>query len=235
MNHPYKALIFDVDDTLLRYEQAERNVLRGLFAREGRALTPAQSEYLWRVSDDRWNALGLNHPDTEAVQNGYHALFRRYLTGFLAQVRAEFGLSAPVEALAEGFLSLLAQQFDPYPDTEPVLRTLADRYPLFVATNGLSAVQGARVAPLKQYFRRIFISEDIGVCKPSPRFFRTILREIGVSPERCLMIGDSLTMDVWGAQAVGMSSCWVHPGAPAAPNPPPMLQIASLSELLTFL
>ena len=63
-----------------------------------------------------------------------------------------------------------------------------------------------------KYFAHCFVSEKVGADKPSQRFFDGCLKELpGVRPEECMMIGDSLTADITGGRAYGMSTCWYVP------------------------
>lgn len=57
-----------------------------------------------------------------------------------------------------------------------------------------------------------------GVEKGIEQFFDGCMKEFtGVLPSECMMIGDSLTADIEGGQAYGMSTCWfVHSGDKSA-------------------
>ena len=47
---------------------------------------------------------------------------------------------------------------------------------------------------------------DIGYDKPDIRFYQEALRRCGLQPHEVLMIGDSMTTDVIGAQKAGMDA-----------------------------
>lgn len=53
------------------------------------------------------------------------------------------------------------------------------------------------------------ISSVAGWRKPAIPFFHEAVRELGVSAERTLMVGDDLINDVQGALAAGMRSAWI--------------------------
>ena len=58
--------------------------------------------------------------------------------------------------------------------------------------------------------RKFFISEEIGSKKPDKEFFDIILKEIDVeNKDGVLMIGDTLTSDILGANNAGIDSCLV--------------------------
>jgi putative hydrolase of the HAD superfamily len=50
-------------------------------------------------------------------------------------------------------------------------------------------------------------SSEIGRRKPDPTIFRYALDRLGVEPERALMVGDKVAVDVAGAAALGMRTC----------------------------
>ena len=47
---------------------------------------------------------------------------------------------------------------------------------------------------------------DIGYDKPDVRFYEEALRRCKLEPQDVLMVGDSMTTDILGAQAAGISS-----------------------------
>jgi FMN phosphatase YigB (HAD superfamily) len=57
-----------------------------------------------------------------------------------------------------------------------------------------------------QYFEDTYISMDIGYDKPDLRFYQEALRRSGLSADEVLMIGDSMTTDILGAQAAGIDA-----------------------------
>jgi|Deesub1362B_J571_1020462.scaffolds.fasta_scaffold00076_8 FMN phosphatase YigB (HAD superfamily) len=56
------------------------------------------------------------------------------------------------------------------------------------------------------------VSEEMGVMKPLPLFFRMILDGIGVSPSEAVMVGDRLDHDVLPAHVLGMRAIRVLVG-----------------------
>ena len=65
---------------------------------------------------------------------------------------------------------------------------------------------------IRPYFRDVFISEAIGCGKPSPAYFAYVLRAVpGLTAENGLVIGDSLTSDIQGANNAGLACCWFNP------------------------
>ena len=59
------------------------------------------------------------------------------------------------------------------------------------------------------FFEVLADSHRLGVAKPDPRIFQYALREMELKPEQCLMVGDSLSIDMAGARSVGMPHAWL--------------------------
>ena len=64
---------------------------------------------------------------------------------------------------------------------------------------------------LTDFFDGIYVSDEIGYAKPDVRFFEFVLTANGVKRENCLVIGDSLTSDIKGANSSGIESIWYNP------------------------
>ena len=84
---------------------------------------------------------------------------------------------------------------------------------IFIASNGATINAKGRIAStgLDRYIDRVFVSEDMGVAKPSAAFFDICLEQIGEPRESCIMIGDSLTSDMLGAKNAALQSVWFMP------------------------
>ncbi len=59
-------------------------------------------------------------------------------------------------------------------------------------------------------FDGVYLSSDWECRKPDSRFYRALMDEHGLDPERCLMIGNDRETDISGAQAVGMATLYMH-------------------------
>ena len=71
-------------------------------------------------------------------------------------------------------------------------------------------LEDLRTLGLHQYFHpdAIAISGDLGRRKPAPEIFLHALNALDVSPAEAVMVGDSLSADVLGAQALGIFAIW---------------------------
>ncbi|MCI8590310.1 MAG: HAD family hydrolase [Clostridiales bacterium] len=55
-------------------------------------------------------------------------------------------------------------------------------------------------------FELVTTYENSRYCKPSVHYYEDILKRIGLSPDECIMIGNSVTEDIVPAQALGIES-----------------------------
>jgi FMN phosphatase YigB (HAD superfamily) len=72
-------------------------------------------------------------------------------------------------------------------------------------------------APITRYFRRILISEELGVAKPDPAIFAPAMVEFSLRPEDVLLVGDSTSSDMPAARNAGFDFCWINPGRNPVP------------------
>lgn len=56
----------------------------------------------------------------------------------------------------------------------------------------------------------IYISSDYRCRKPDVRFFRALIQERNLDPEKCLMIGNDLHTDIAGARNAGLATLYMH-------------------------
>lgn len=199
-----KTIFFDLDDTLLDFTRSEASALRRALTEAG---APAGQPVLDRyhvINQRQWELLEEGVLTREQVKSSrFHILF------------SELGIScAKVEAVKDRYEKYLAEQHWLLPGAEELLKELASRYRLCLASNGSVAIQYSRLklAGIGPYFDRIFISEELGANKPDKAFFDRCFEALPeVDPAEILMVGDSLTSDIRGGQNAGIRTCWFNP------------------------
>jgi FMN phosphatase YigB (HAD superfamily) len=94
------------------------------------------------------------------------------------------------------------------PDYAAVLHTLRKRFTLAAVIDiwspklaWLKTFEHAGIAGL---FSALSFSSDHGMVKPSPRPFELVIRELGISNNEALVIGDSPRRDLGGAKSAGI-------------------------------
>lgn len=207
---PYSILLFDADNTLFNFDAGNRRA----FSEVCRICHLPDTDELFHVYEavnaEMWSAFdrGECTKDFLVVER-----FRLYLE------RA--GLQADPVRCNRIHLSTLATNTVLLPHALEVCRTLAQTHSLYIVTNAVAAVQKARLAAsdLRPYITDAFISEDAGASKPSVAYFDYVFSRIpGITRENCLLIGDSPSSDLQGANNYGIPCCWYNPRGLARPN-----------------
>lgn len=93
-------------------------------------------------------------------------------------------------------------------------REMSRECELYIITNGVASSQRKRFSKseIRPYIRDIFISEEIGYQKPEQEFFSFVFQKIpSFKKEKAIIIGDTLSSDIEGANRAGVKSCWFNP------------------------
>lgn len=172
--------------------------------------------------------------------------FIEYTSAYiLRRVLNEFGYpTVSDQVIREALASMYAvtqAYWKTEPDAHSTLNTLREKgYRLGLISNASddadvqSLIDRARLRP---YFETIISSAAAGIRKPNPKIFFIALGHLGSSPERSVMVGDTLGADILGAQNSGMRGIWITLRADTPANRAhadtihPDAQIANLSEL----
>ena len=87
---------------------------------------------------------------------------------------------------------------------------LHGKYEMAIITNGFKEVQYTKIqkSELSKYFKKIFISEEIGVQKPGKMIFEYALKSMNARKISSLMIGDSWDADILGAKEFGIDQIY---------------------------
>lgn len=99
-----------------------------------------------------------------------------------------------------------------------MLRRLAESYDLYLLSNNnpICMPHSTRIfadagIPLDRIFRKCFLSYEVKALKPSERFYKIVIEEIGIPSEDMLFIDDS-QKNVDGAVAAGLPAVYYEPG-----------------------
>lgn len=221
-------ILLDLDDTILDFRWAENQALTGTLQTFGIQPDEEICQQYSRINLEYWRALERKEVTREQLK-----------VGRFRQLLQELGKEADPAAMGEMYLQRLGQGHRFLPGAQETLEILAEKYRLFLVTNGNPPVQYGRLASagITHHFEKLFISMEIGHNKPSAEFFDYCFSNIpGFEKEKAIIVGDSLFSDIQGGINAGIKTCWVNPDhRPVREEIVPDYQIERLPELLPIL
>ena len=222
-----KTVFIDIDDTLLSFPHCADFSAKMAAKEVGITLPENTGEVFTRHNKALW----------KKIEQGIYTLedLRRVRWN---TVFADLCISYDGEAFEVLFRKYLAYSKTHEKGAEELLSYLYKKYPLFVASNGPTFQQKNRMelAGLSKYISGYFISEEVGYSKPSTKFFEKALSVSGADKNEAIMIGDSLSADIAGANAVGIKSIWISHGEVRGENDPlPTYTVNEISEIKNIL
>lgn len=204
MRRPY--LLFDAGGTLV-FLSAE------VFAREA-------AKHGYHIGHDAFHQrladLGFKHDAERRKGRPQQEIFGH--RHFFRVVLEELGVDpADAEKIKDAIVAVNTRRniwsatYPWVPETLAKLRNLGYGMSIISNTDGRVREQ-LEDGGIVQYFDRIFDSKLIGFAKPDPRLFQYSCDALGLKAEECLYIGDSLAIDVLGANSFGMPAVQVDDG-----------------------
>lgn len=197
--HP--VVLLDLDHTLFDTDESERQAFDRTMREAAGIADPGALLPTY---------IGINTALWAAVERGELTAVQVRTERFV-QLVDRCALDADPHALADAFVDGLGACGGLYPGALQVLDALADLTTLALVTNGLREVQRPRIerVGIARHFAAVLVSGEVGVAKPSARFFDLAFERLAVSPDRSsLMVGDSLSADIGGGAAYGLTTCW---------------------------
>ena len=206
----YKNLFFDLDDTIWAFSQNARDTFEEVY----------QKYSFYRYFDS------FNH---------YYTLYQQRNT----ELWIEYGVEdeALAEQFSKDFFAIIPTKSTLMPHAKEVLEYLAPKYNLYILSNGFRELQSRKMrsAGVDGYFKKVILSEDLGVLKPWPAIFNFALSATQSELRESLMIGDSWEADITGAHGVGMHQAFYNVTERTAFPFLPTYHIYSLKELMDLL
>jgi putative hydrolase of the HAD superfamily len=216
-----KAVLFDLDETLIQRHAAIRNFIASQYARFAGALAPLTAEnyaatFLELEDEGRADKAVVYPAVVEALRiSGVSS------DALLADYRARYPSFA---VLNPGALETLQALH-------------ASGVKLGIVTNGNGVVQNGKIdaTGFRPLLDCVVISELVGLRKPDAAIFNLAASQLGVTAADCMFVGDNPEIDVVGSTAAGMRGVWFRAGAiwPST-LPAPRFVIEALPECLAL-
>jgi len=205
----YRHLFFDLDHTLWDFDTNSRLTLEELY----------HSLQLKEKGVDDFdlfhkNYLAHNEKLWERYRNGYikvDELRLKRMWHTLLDFR--IGDIKLAEELSVLFLEKLPTRTAVFPHTFEVLDYLAAKgYRMHLITNGFEKTQHSKLrhSRLDKYFEEVVTSESSNSLKPKKEIFDYAMNKVNCCAAECIMLGDSIEVDIQGAMNAGMDQVFVN-------------------------
>ncbi|PFS59504.1 2-haloalkanoic acid dehalogenase [Bacillus cereus] len=219
----YKAMLFDLDDTLLDRDKAVDNLF----------LLVLEKCYE-DVSD--------------TVKNNMLQKFKEYdkreygISDKTIVIESLFDEFAPKYRLPRKYIQDFWNEnfpkcFSIAQNTIHFLNHIKKHFKVGIITNGSTQRQKAKIinTNLNNYFDTIIISEEVGLSKPDKRIFELALSKLNAQPENTLFVGDDLEKDIAGPQNANIKGVWFNPQKiKNTTQIQPYAEINTLDSLLSY-
>jgi HAD superfamily hydrolase (TIGR01509 family) len=192
-----EAVIFDLDGVLVDAEIWWDEVRIGFAEGHGRTWTEADRAAIMGANSFGWSTTMRQRLDLPDLSR--EVIEAEIVKAMVARYRAE---GAPR-----------------IPDAVEAVRRIAAQVPVAVASSGHPAVISAALASLgiAGLFAAVVSSDEVPVGKPAPDVYLLAATRVGIAPEACLVVEDSLN-GVLAGRAAGMTVVLI-PNAAVPPAP----------------
>ena len=200
-----QTILWDVDATLLDFHAAEKAAIHKLF----------QQFHLGECSEAMLQRYAkINRGYWERLEKG--ELTRdQVLVGRFQEFFEKEKLDVSVApAFNEAYQTALGDTIVYRDDSYQIIESLRGKVKQYVVSNGTIVAQEKklRLSGLGALMDGVFLSEELGVEKPNKEFFDKVFAQIGyLDREKVMIVGDSLTSDMRGANNAGLTCCWYNP------------------------
>lgn len=195
----FKALTFDCYGTLIDWESGMVKALEPLASRAAQPLS----------RDEILQAHARHESEQQAVTPAMR--YRDLLSVVYKRLAEEWGVPATWEECAAYGKSV--GDWPAFPDSSAALQYLKRHYKLVILSNVDNKSFARSNERLGVQFDAVYVAEDIGSYKPSPRNFTYMLEKLkglGIEKSDILHTAESLFHDHAPANQAGLASCWIH-------------------------
>lgn len=198
----YSVLLFDLDHTLLDFE----------FDMKSAFLSLCQKQNI-NADDALYNSYSqINHAWWLKFEKGLCTKDELFI-GRFSDLISKHKINADPKVLSKAIFPELSCQAKLFNGAYELIERLSKSHSIYFATNGNAESQKKRLklCGLDKFSSGIFVSEDAGAAKPDKRYFDFVFSKINKNKNESIIIGDSLSSDIEGANNFGIDSIWFNP------------------------
>lgn len=222
-------VLLDADDTLLDFAKSEREAIITTLEEFSLPVTERIVDRYVKINQHCWKLLETGRITREYLDRlRFDMLFEEFSIEGKDSVAA--GAAYRRHLTEKGYVLHGCIEF---------LTGISKKYRLFLVTNGTESTQIVRLktAGIDGFFEQKFYSEQIGCAKPYAGFFDYVFSHIkNFDKARTVLVGDSLSSDISGANNAGIIGIWFNPkGLVNDSKAVPDYTVAGYDELLALL
>jgi putative hydrolase of the HAD superfamily len=231
---PIRAVLWDVDDTIFDYANADRVGMRDHLRAEGLAdgfTSVGQALARWRtLTQEHWARFESGETDWEGQR-------RNRVRAFVG--RGADNADSMDDAEADAWFGRYIVHYEAawalFPDTVPVLDLLAERYRHAVLSNSSLHNQDRklRVLGVRDRFEAVVCAAELGVAKPQAAAFHAACEALELPPHEVAYVGDQPDTDARGAEEAGLTGIWLDRARTG--GRPELTRITALDQLPALL
>ncbi len=205
----YKHLFFDLDHTLWDFDTNSKHTLKELYHK-----LELQQKGVHDFDLFHSNYIAHNEKLWERYRNGFIKVDElRLKRMWHTLLDFKIGDEELAQSMSTQFLDMLPTRTQVFPHTFEVLDYLTNKgYLLHLITNGFEKTQISKLkhSGLQKYFIEVITSEGSNSLKPQREIFEYAMSKVCCSTDECIMIGDSLEVDIQGAMNAGIDQVFVN-------------------------
>ena len=200
-----KAILWDIDGTLLNFEKAESYAIKKCFSTFSIGkCTDEMVERYANINKKYWEKL------ESGTMTKNEILHRRFQEFFQRE-----GINFPnVDGFNKEYQVCLGDNVFFNDNGLELVTRLKGKVKQYAVTNGTYVAQKRKLekSGLNKIFDDVFISDLIGVEKPNIEFFQYVWEHIGkYNKDEIVIVGDSLSSDMQGGNNANILCCWYNP------------------------
>ena len=212
MNSPFKGICFDWAYTLVDLgKEDDRSPLNKVFG-----YLSSKNLFLPDFEEFLDQSRKIFHPMIENSRiTNQEAHFEIALKKLISQFNISLNEDISLKKLLEIYYLEVYSERKLYPEVISVLNSLKNigvrmgvvsntTNPKFMKENEM------RTAGLAPFFDFAIYSTDTPYRKPHPSIFQLAIESLKMKPEEILFVGDNISLDIIGANNVGMKSAWIN-------------------------
>lgn len=204
----YTTIFFDLDDTLIDTRKSGKQALLDIYAHYNlQNYYPSFDDFFAiynEINLDLWSKYEHNKISKTDLMT------QRFKLTLSDNEKLSDNQSLDIN---NQFMEYTTEKKNPIEGMFDVLDYLNNKYPMYILSNGFEEVQDKKItkAGINKYFKKVILSDQVGMNKPHPKIFNYALNMAGKEASQCIMIGDNLLTDIAGAKNCSIDQVWFNP------------------------